>query len=157
MVNVFENTTDVKVNVLLNLENFTGIDETALKEEAIRISAGVCESFIKQGIPTGFCTNGVSTATGKQVFVKQGCGSNHISSIRHSLSEINENKILFKGIQLKDFCDNNFCVIISQNVNREFISAFADFDKAYFIVPYDINGEKPEVPFKNTFLWEVQP
>ncbi len=156
MVNVFENTSDVKVNVLLNLDNYTGLDETALKEESIRITAGVCESFIKQGIPTGFVTNGVSSVTGKKAAVMKGCGSSHAHSIRYALSGIDEKKLLFKGKQLKDFAGDSYNVVISANVNKEIVSAFEGMEKTYFIVPYDIKGEKPDVKIKNAFFWEVQ-
>ena len=87
-VNANEYTASKQVKIFLNLEAETNWKYEDLEEESIRLVASFAFSFIKQGIPVSFYTNGRDIITKEIPIITAGSGEGHIDTLNRALSRI---------------------------------------------------------------------
>lgn len=91
MVNVYNNTCEERIRILLNLEMNAMIKIEYVTELCIELASTLSAEFIHCGIPVSLETNGLDVLTGELVGVESGASAEHIITVDKHLARIKAN------------------------------------------------------------------
>lgn len=87
-VNLYENTAEQEVRILLDVGCDMLLQQESLIEEAIRIASALAEKFIDCGIVTSLAANGVDVISGIPFSVMGGAGEHHEIAVKQGLARL---------------------------------------------------------------------
>lgn len=144
-VNVHEATSSQNLLVLLNLDSEQLWASEALREESVRIAAGLAGEFVDRGVSVGIVSNGYDKETGQPVYVEAGAGPQHITECLKALSRLEYTDRLVHFEELleayggNDKRENTLYVMVSSSQRPEVQLAFeglaAESPGSFWIVP----------------------
>lgn len=166
MVNQFDSTTNLKLQILLELEDANVWKQEELQEESIRIAASLAARLVSKQMPVTLKSNAVDGITGERFKMYLPVGAGKIMELNQKLACLDTKKISLSAMDFIQYCDteandNITYILISKNYSEEMLQRVERMARRnarlLWIVPqnaYDdpIEGRKGEVTI---LRWEV--
>lgn len=141
------------VRIFLNLEDAGILKKTECVEAAIRIGAGLCEHFLKEGIQTACYGNAEDALSGTLLCMEAGAGQGHMTAIYRALACMDTGKVQpftahFKDKLLQE-AGGTFTCFVSPNQYTDFIRLVEEYQQTGqdYIWFYPVEGSKdPKLP-----------
>lgn len=125
MVNLYGNTAEQKVMIIVNLDILLMEKANELQEFSMDLASTFAKKFLSKNIPVSICVNGGDQVTGNYGRIEAGSSIAHLTTIDRYLARINADKpidfcdILDREI---DVCDNDTTyVVISADTKNEIV------------------------------------
>lgn len=140
------------VRIFLNLEDNGVLKKQECVEVAIRIAAGICETFLREGMQVSCFCNCPEKDGGECLAIESSSGSGQMSAIYRGLSVLDESKTLpFAESFDRELASEErgiFTCFVSPNAYDDWLEIIEEYqDKGMdYIWFYPISGaEKPEI------------
>lgn len=141
------------VRIFLNLEDNGILKKEESVEACLRIAAGLCEFFLRQGMQVSCHGNSRDSVTGEPLSLKAGAGTGQMTAVYKSLARTDTNNVLpFAELlqeKLFDRADGSFTFFVAPSHYDAFVELVRQFDGAgnAFIWFYPVCGNtEPKLP-----------
>lgn len=174
MVNVYDSVMAQKVTICLDLSDKGIWKQQKLAEEAIRITASLCQRLLKAGAQVAVYSNGVLGTTGENLKIPYGKDPQKVHRILRALSDLQLSKDtksveeMFAQASKETEGKNGVFLLISKNLEEgygKFMKEVVQGNKGEFscmhVIPYhrSLTGEQPPLEViegVQQMLWEVE-
>lgn len=152
-VNQRNHTALQSVRIFLNLEDEGILKKQDCVEAAIRIGAGLCEHFLKEGIQTACYGNAEDALSGTLLCMEAGAGQGHMTGIYRGLACMDTGKIQPFAAHFQDKLlregTGTFTCFVSPNQYADFVRLVEEYQQTGqdYIWFYPVEGSQdPELP-----------
>lgn len=163
MVNLYNQTSECKVKIMLNLDTNVMVKSDYMKELSIELASSVAKKLIEAAMPVMLITNGKNAAGEKLPVFLEGATKSHLVTIDKQLACITENddatefvKLVGEEIDKKE--EHTAYIIISSYHKKALMEKLDEMIRrgmnVNFIVPY-YDQYPPEVSRSYMYGWEV--
>lgn len=124
MVNQFDSTTNLKLQILLELEDTNVWKQENLVEESIRIAASLGARLVSKQMPVTLRSNAIDGTTGEQLNLYLPVGAGKIPELNQKLACLDTEKISLAARDFLEQCsnttgDNVTYILISKNYTED--------------------------------------
>lgn len=166
MVNQFDSTTNVNLQILLDLEDPYIIKYDDLVEECIRIVASLSGRLVSKNMPLTVKSNGIDYENGEMIDMYMPAGGGKIMELNQKLACVDTANIKMSAVGLlenvsQSVTDRITYIFVSKNRSEELIQAVAALAKKsaniLWVMPEYENAEADEIrlPGVKVLRWEV--
>lgn len=122
------------VRIFLNLEDGGILKKEDGVEACLRVAAGLCEYFLRQGMQVSCYGNSRDCVTGEPLSLKAGVGTGQMTAIYKSLARTDTKQVLpFADLlrdQLFDSADGSFTFLVAPSHYDAFVDLVREFGSA---------------------------
>lgn len=153
-VNLKNYTSLKSIRVFFNVQDDNILKKDDCVEASLRIAAGLCAFFLRQGMQVSCCGNGLDFATGKPMSIEAKAGDSQLESILRGLARLNLTQPVAdftETFEEKLFhqAQGTFTCFVAPNQYEDFCQLLLQYQSAGndFLWFYPVSGSKnPDLP-----------